>query len=412
MTRLKIVHVFWNGEMGGRENLVYQMACEQQKDQTIQVDVFLGAKEGYFYELLLKNGVRVYGLEDEGKGYIGAIKVFESYDIVHYHGLNMLLMMLGIFSGAKLIFTLHGIRAVTIYSPVQMAHRLLRKIFVRGKKGRSDNGSPVLVKSGNLLSVRDFRGIFRVIKRYFFHLFIENYCQICTVNSEFLKTKATRTYNVSPAKFRVIFNSIDTSKLQPTAERKTIRSQENIADNEFVIGTIARLVPVKCLDRLIEGYSIFRTAHGNIPSKLIIVGQGPMRDELEKLASKLDLKKFVRFTGFVNETSNLRSVFDVFTISSGYGDTFPIAALEAMYMRIPTVIFEDSGGLPEVITHQRNGYVVRDVKELANCLHGIYQSRSNTNKITEKAYTDVISKFNISRFASDYKKLYLELNKD
>lgn len=114
LKKLKVLHFFWSGEAGGRENLVYQLIKEQLKDDELNVSLLLGERKGYYIKLIEDLGVQVYYLpsnkEFAPKNYKYILSLLRQFDIIHIHGVNLLVIIAVILTKSKSIFTFHGKR--------------------------------------------------------------------------------------------------------------------------------------------------------------------------------------------------------------------------------------------------------------------------------------------------------------
>ncbi|MCP4580338.1 MAG: glycosyltransferase family 4 protein [candidate division Zixibacteria bacterium] len=145
------------------------------------------------------------------------------------------------------------------------------------------------------------------------------------------------------------------------------------------IGTVRNLRPKYGLQFLIEAFSILRKSYKNI--KLSIVGDGFLRPELEVQVIKLGMADDVTFHGPVpnEQVVNYMKKFDIFAIPSvGQGETFGVAAVEAMATGLP-VVASNIGGLPEVVDNGTTGLLVNpgSAEDLAGALES-YITSSDT----------------------------------
>jgi len=136
------------------------------------------------------------------------------------------------------------------------------------------------------------------------------------------------------------------------------------------IGTVRGLTPKYGLEYLIKAVAKLHKEDLNI--KLTIVGDGPIRDALEALSNNLGLSQIAAFTGSVSndQVPVYLHDFDIFVMPSvGQGETFGVAAVEAMATGLP-VVGSRVGGLPEVIDDQKTGLLVEpaNVSALAEAL--------------------------------------------
>ena len=137
----------------------------------------------------------------------------------------------------------------------------------------------------------------------------------------------------------------------PVEVRSARRRSWGVAQGAFVIGTVARLAPVKnhalalhALQRLDEDVH------------LVLIGEGPSRRALEELAKQLHVERRVHFTGQLVEAENLHQFFDVSVLCSR-SEGFPNAVIEALAAGCP-VVATPVGGVPEVIIERQTGLLV------------------------------------------------------
>lgn len=158
----------------------------------------------------------------------------------------------------------------------------------------------------------------------------------------------------------VIYNGVDISRFTPSrvgvAEQ---RARYGIGENTFVVGSVGRLAREKNQLPLIDAVAELRASNADV--HLMLVGDGPMRQALERRAAERGITDAVTFTGALSDVRVALKLFDVFVLPS-FSETFSNAALEAMAMQVP-VILTRTGGAGEMIEAGREGYIV-DVEEL------------------------------------------------
>lgn len=138
-------------------------------------------------------------------------------------------------------------------------------------------------------------------------------------------------------------------------------------DEERILCHISNFRKVKRVEDVIR---MFALVNEQIPSKLIFAGDGPERNNLERLVRELDLCGRVFFVGKVSDTSHVLEISDLFILPSET-ESFGLAALEAMAVGVP-VISSNTGGIPEVNIQGETGYLsnVGDVEDMAkNAIH-------------------------------------------
>jgi N-acetyl-alpha-D-glucosaminyl L-malate synthase BshA len=120
--------------------------------------------------------------------------------------------------------------------------------------------------------------------------------------------------------------------------------------------------PVKRVTDVVE---IFALVREKIPAKLVMMGDGPDRGSAEYIVRKKGLSKDVYFLGKQDQVQEKLGLGDLFLLPSDL-ESFGLAALEAMACEVP-VVASNTGGMPEVVTHGEDGYLVppRDVENAA-----------------------------------------------
>jgi glycosyltransferase involved in cell wall biosynthesis len=161
---------------------------------------------------------------------------------------------------------------------------------------------------------------------------------------------------ISPGKIDVIHNAINLERFDPsTVNRDEVREELRIKRNDIVIGTSGRLCREKGGLELI--HAVHSLIKNNSSVKLLFVGEGPYRVELEKEAKALSMNGNIIFTGFRNDMKRMYAAMDIFVLPSTCKEAFGIAIIEAMAM-IKPVIATAVGGIPEIITNGTNGILI------------------------------------------------------
>lgn len=131
-----------------------------------------------------------------------------------------------------------------------------------------------------------------------------------------------------------------------------LRNAWKVPADAWVIGTVARLVPQKALPVMLQGYAAYR-AVATRPSRLVLVGRGPLEAELKLLAARLGIGDEVVWAGFREDIPTVMCAFDCFALTSSY-EGFGLVLLEAMAAARPVVATAVSA-IPEVVVEGENG---------------------------------------------------------
>ena len=232
-----------------------------------------------------------------------------------------------------------------------------------------------------------------------------NNSDIVTSVSNSLKKTTNKLFTIKND-IQVIYNFIDTQKYDKLHQLKCNRSA--IAKpNERILTHVSNFRPVKRIDDVIK---VFYEVQKEIPSKLILIGEGPERVKIENLVNKLQISDDVLFLGNSSEVSKILCYSDVFLLPS-QTESFGLAALEAMAAKT-AVISTNTGGLPEVNIHEVTGFLsdIGDVKDMAKNVLTILQDDQilDTFKNSARAHAKKFSLDNILPFYENIYRLCLK----
>lgn len=180
-----------------------------------------------------------------------------------------------------------------------------------------------------------------------------------TAVSNFLREETFSKFNVEN-EIKVIYNFIDQNRFK--RENKEHFRNLLAPHGEAIMMHTSNFRKVKRVEDTLYMLQKVRAEH---PTILLLVGDGPERTRLEKMARDMGLGTCVRFLGKQEAIEELLSIADLFVLPSG-NESFGLAALEAMACEVP-VISSNAGGLPEVNIHGQTGYLheVGDVYAMA-----------------------------------------------
>ena len=165
----------------------------------------------------------------------------------------------------------------------------------------------------------------------------------------------------------VVHNGVDLLLFRngfTTAEISRFRQDHGLADGDYVVGVCGILRREKGHQDLVRAIEAARTAGTAV--KCLIIGDGPMRSQIESTVSELGLGEHVRITGLLSDVRLAIACCDVIVVPS-HNETFSIAALESMALGKP-LIMSEVGGAAELVEHGKNGllYPREDVERLSD----------------------------------------------
>ena len=217
--------------------------------------------------------------------------------------------------------------------------------------------------------------------------------------SQSLKEDTQRLFNTKKD-ITVIPNFIDLDKYTPTT--KNCQRDLLAMPDERVITHISNFRSVKRIPDVIH---IFNAIQKEIPSKLMMIGEGPEREKAEQLCTELNIENKVVFLGNSNEVNKILCFSDLFLLPSET-ESFGLSALEAMASGVP-VVSSNSGGLPEVNINGLSGFLspVGDIKSMSqNAIH-ILKNKTDL-EVFKKGAKSTALKFDIHQIVPAYEKVY------
>jgi glycosyltransferase involved in cell wall biosynthesis len=224
-----------------------------------------------------------------------------------------------------------------------------------------------------------------------------------TAISEATKQAVATFEHIPSNKIKTIYNGIKPLN-SDSVNSAALKLELKLPRAAKVLGTVARLDPIKNHVMLIRAFSIICN---QVPETyLVIVGDGEMRQTLELLSEELNLCDRIRFTGYKTNPTDYINLFDVFVLSS-LSEGTSMTLLEAMSLSKPCVV-TDAGGNPEIVKHKVSGLVVEndnakafadDTIRLLNAPHQQAIMAAHAKEIFDKD-------FDVKCMNAAYKELY------
>lgn len=197
---------------------------------------------------------------------------------------------------------------------------------------------------------------------------------------------------------KIIHNAIDVDKFKfDEAARKKLRQEFGIKDSTVVIGHVGRFVQQKNHTFLVD---VFKEYHKKNPdSKLLLVGSGPLEDEIKKKVERLDLEDSVLFLGQRDDINKLYSVMDVFCLPSLY-EGLPVVGIEAQATGLPTIF---SNRISKEVIVSSYAKIV-SIQDTGFCIEKINKTTRSIKK--QRSYATVFEYMDINNEVSTLEKIY------
>lgn len=223
-----------------------------------------------------------------------------------------------------------------------------------------------------------------------------------------LAEKMSAAVGIPLERITVIRNGVDFSRFG-SVSRADARTALGIDEDELVIGHVGRLVPVKDQASLVQAAAHLRDR--GVRFRVLLAGDGPLRETLDQQVGKLNLGAHVYFLGHRSDVERLFAALDIYVLCSR-SEGMPNTVLEAMASGVP-VVSTNVGGADELIVPERTGSLVPagQADQLADALECLVAAASLRRSMGQAARTRAREVFSLSTMTSAYEDLYLRMGR-
>lgn len=268
-------------------------------------------------------------------------------------------------------------------------------------------GVPVVIFTAHGFPFHDFmhplpRLALRTLERL-----MSRWCTDMVVSVSEVDRHAAIAEGIVPAdRIVTIQNGIDLSAAVP--DRVSARWALGLDPSEPVVGMVARLAPQKAPDDFVRTAAL--VARQVPATTFLVVGDGPLRGDLERLARELGISERVRFLGFRDDVPRILAALDVFALTSLW-EGLPLTILEAMACRAP-VVATAVNGVPEIVEDGRTGLLAppQDTAQLATHLIALLKDPERARAMGEAGRQRVREHFDVERTVAQLSDLYQRLH--
>jgi glycosyltransferase involved in cell wall biosynthesis len=240
------------------------------------------------------------------------------------------------------------IRLVRTFRP-DIIHAFLPPANVAGGLVSAWCGVPHLV-----LSCRDL-GVSRRWHYATAERLVAGLADAVTCCSDAVRRTAGDRFGGAENRYETLYNGVSMGRFQGQAPLAA--AAMGLYGEGMLIGTVCRLEePTKGLSVLLKAMALLKATHKNHPFRLLIVGDGPAKAELQRVCAQLEIEQVVTFAGERSDVERILPLLDLFVLPS-LSEGFGIAIVEAMAAGLP-VVASDVGGIPEIVLHGLTGLLV------------------------------------------------------
>jgi glycosyltransferase involved in cell wall biosynthesis len=209
-----------------------------------------------------------------------------------------------------------------------------------------------------------------------------------------------------PDQFITIYSGIDMGKIveQSLEQRSLLKSRFNIPQKSFIIGSVARLDPIKGTAFLIDAMA--KVIKGHPQAHLLLVGDGSERVKLENQCAALGLQNHVSFVGFQPDPQPFIEIMDVFVLAS-LNEGMGRVLLEARMLSKP-VIATHVGGISEIVDDGKNGFLVppKDTDALNRRILQLIEDPILLKSMANETKIKAGERFSLERMVCDIEAVY------
>ena len=364
--KINVLYVIWSLETGGAERIVVNLAKGLDKTRYNPMVCCLNWKGKLTHELE-QAGITVFILNKKGKIDISIVgrlaDIMRKYDI-------------------------------------QIVHTHLWGANFWGRIAAKKAGVPVIIATEHNEDV--WKTPLNFICDRWLSKWSDRIIAVSNKVKEFYVSKGIR-----PEKIEVIYNGIDADGLRVSGfVGLRVKEELGIKNDEIILAVIGRLVPQKGHRYLFE---VLHQLDGKYNLKLLVVGEGPLKKELQLIAYSSQLTEKIVFTGLRNDVPRLFKAIDILVMPS-IREGLPIVALEAMVCGVP-IVATRVGGTPEVVIDGETGKLVepKDCLALKEAITQVIENKSVTQRMVDNARKLVKEKFSLTNMLDETQRLYEEL---
>ena len=353
---IKVVEILPDLGMGGAERLVFDLLMNFNKENIdCTLIVLYDQKHSKYYQKLEKSGINIVMLGKKRgldiKCFFRLFKILKKIkpDIIHSHR-HVNLYLFPFYFLYKKQIGFHTVHTLALKEQKQGYRQITKWLFKHRKV------FPVAI-------------------------------------GESVKQSICREYRIAEESVPMIYNGIDLQKF-------SVLKKEHQTFNFISVG---RMVDAKNHRMMLEAFAEIIKIHSDC--RLILIGDGALKDELIEKTVQLKISEKVEFTGVISDVENYLAIADVYLSTSKY-EGLPLSILEAMAAELP-IIATKAGGSKDIVIDEKNGFLIAidDLHALVEKMLLIYR---NTKLLTEFGENSKIlaKKYDISECVSSYEKLF------
>lgn len=229
-------------------------------------------------------------------------------------------------------------------------------------------------------------------------------CRMTICVSDAVRESLIRNYGFPARKMTTVHNGANVVEfVLCERNRVAVRARLGLSAEDFVLVCTARLSKIKGIDILLSAMA--KVVHGGTSCRCIIVGDGPLREDLSRQMRDLDLRGHVFFEGFQEDVRPYLQAASAFVLTS-HREGLPLSIVEAMACGLPCVV-TNVGGNAEAVTHKLHGFVVSpgSVAEVADAISYLAKHPEERAQMSGRARLRACTEFNMEDRIAEIKRI-------
>ena len=224
-------------------------------------------------------------------------------------------------------------------------------------------------------------------------------------DAEFIKTDLITKVGVTPRKIEVIYNGVNAGRFDSNKKTALDKESLGIPQDHRVVTTVANCIPEKGLDVFLKAAK--EVLENGPKATFVVVGDGPLLDDLKQLASSLGISPSTAFLGLRDDVHDVLALSDVFVLCSMWEEAHALVILEAMAAGLP-VVASNIGAIPESVVDGVTGVLFPrgDAGALADGITALLENEDLRSKMGAAGRQRVEDHFTIERWVEDTIRLY------
>jgi L-malate glycosyltransferase len=241
--------------------------------------------------------------------------------------------------------------------------------------------------------------------------FVSHWIDKIIADAEFIRHDLITDVGVASSKITVIYNGVNAGRFNRDKGPTMDKAGLGIPANHRVVTTVANCIPEKGLDVFLRAAE--KTLRDGAEATFVIVGDGPLSNDLKQLALSLGISKNVVFLGLRDDVQNILAVSDIFVLCSMWEEAHALVILEAMASRLP-VVATRIGAIPESVEEGVTGMMFArgDAAGAANAISALLNDEPLRLKMGDAGRRRAEDRFTLDRWVNDTVALYENLLKD